>query len=422
MRLRHLFALLPLIAACGAMAEPDDYVDIARGKALVTAGDCVACHTAPGGAPFAGGLPLQTPFGVIMTPNITPDNATGIGSWSANDLARAMHEGRRRGGTYLYPAFPYPYYTKVSRADYTYLRALPAVTSSVNRSTLPFPFSIRLSMSGSNALFFTPGTFAADPKRSDEFNRGAYLAEGLGHCGACHTPFNAFGASKGSQYLQGNQIDNWMAPNITNDMDVSLRKWSVDDIVQYLKTGQTRFSLASGPMKDVIENSTSKMPDADLTAIAVYPRERGAAGSPPPMPLASSDPRMQAGEAIFTDTCSACHMRSGAGIEHMFPKLAGNVVATQRSSLADPHRHCRRAGGCDRRRPRCPRSAIVLMTTRWPRSSLMSATVGATPHHRCRPIPSGRCAAGSPAPRNSSAGSAPETWRNRLLCDVKHSL
>jgi hypothetical protein len=108
MRLRHLFALLPLIAAGGAMAEPDDYVDIARGKALVTAGDCVACHTAPGGAPFAGGLPLQTPFGVIMTPNITPDNATGIGSWSANDLARAMHEGRRRGGTYLHPAFPIP--------------------------------------------------------------------------------------------------------------------------------------------------------------------------------------------------------------------------------------------------------------------------------------------------------------------------
>jgi mono/diheme cytochrome c family protein len=333
MRLRHLFALLPLITAGGAVAEPDNYVDIARGKALVTAGDCVACHTAPGGTPFAGGLPLQTPFGVIMTPNITPDHATGIGNWSANDLARAMHEGRRPGGTYLYPAFPYPYYTKVSRADveaiYAYLRSLPAVTNSVNRNTLPFPFNIRLSMRGWNALFFTPGTFAADPRRSEEFNRGAYLAEGLGHCGACHTPFNAFGAGKAGQYLEGNQIDNWTAPNITNDMHAGLGKWSVDDIVQYLKTGQTRFSLASGPMKDVIENSTSKMPDADLKAIAVYLKERGAAGSPAPVPLASSDPRMQAGEAIFTDTCSACHMRSGAGVEHMFPKLAGNVVATQ---------------------------------------------------------------------------------------------
>lgn len=333
MWLRHLIALLPLIATGAAVAEPDNYVDIARGRALVTAGDCVACHTAPGGAPFAGGLALQTPFGVIMTPNITPDNATGIGSWSANDLARAMHEGRRPGGTYLYPAFPYPYYTKVAHADveaiYAYLRSLPAVANSVNRNTLPFPFNIRLSMSGWNALFFTPGTFAADPRRSDEFNRGAYLVEGLGHCGACHTPFNAFGASKADRYLQGNQIDNWTAPNITNDMHSGLGKWSTEDIVQYLKTGQTRFSLASGPMKDVIENSTSKMPDADLKAIAVYLKERGAAGSPAPVPLASSDPRMQAGGAIFTDTCSACHTRSGAGVEHLFPKLAGNVVATQ---------------------------------------------------------------------------------------------
>ena len=184
-------------------------------------------------------------------------------------------------------------------------------------------------MSGWNALFFTPGTFVADPRRSDEFNRGAYLVEGLGHCGACHTPFNAFGASKADRYLQGNQIDNWTAPNITNDMHSGLGKWSTEDIVQYLKTGQTRFSLASGPMKDVIENSTSKMPDADLKAIAVYLKERGAAGSPAPVPLASSDPRMQAGGAIFTDTCSACHTRSGAGVEHLFPKLAGNVVATQ---------------------------------------------------------------------------------------------
>src|ERR1700688_3815540 len=136
MRPRHLIALLPLIATGAAMAEPDNYVDIARGKALVTAGDCVACHTTKGGAPFAGGLALQTPFGAIMTPNITPDNATGIGSWSADDLARAMHDGRRPSGGYLYPAFPYPYYTKVTRADvdaiYTYSRTLPPVSNSVN--------------------------------------------------------------------------------------------------------------------------------------------------------------------------------------------------------------------------------------------------------------------------------------------------
>jgi mono/diheme cytochrome c family protein len=333
MRLRHLILLLPSLAVSGAKAEPDNYVDIVRGKALATVGDCVACHTVSGGQPFAGGLALQTPFGAIVTPNITPDVATGIGSWTADDFARAMHEGRRPGGTYLYPAFPYPYYTKVSRGDldaiYAYLRTLPPVENRVNRNTLPFPFNIRMSMMGWNMLFFTPGDFKPDPKRSDEFNRGAYLAEGLGHCGACHTPFNAFGASQDGKYLQGNQIDYWTAPNITNDPQAGLGKWSADDIVQYLKTGQTRTSLASGPMKDVIENSTSKMPDADLKAIAVYLKERGAAGPAAPAPLAASDPRMQTGEAIFVDTCSACHTRNGAGIEHMFPKLAGNVVTTQ---------------------------------------------------------------------------------------------
>ena len=333
LRLRHLILLLPLFAIGGATADPDSYVDVMRGKALAIAGDCVACHTAKGGAPFAGGLALQTPFGAIMTANITPDNGTGIGSWSADDFARAMHEGRRPGGTYLYPAFPFPYYTKVTRSDldalYAYLRTLPPVENRVSRNTLPFPFNIRMSMIGWNRLFFTPGEFKPDPKRSDEFNRGAYLVEGLGHCGACHTPFNAFGASKDDKYLQGNQIDNWTAPNITNDKQAGLGKWTVDDIVQYLKTGQTSFSLASGPMKDVIENSTSHMPDADLKAIAMYLKERGAAGPAAPAPLPASDPRMQVGEAIFVDTCAACHMRNGAGVERMFPKLAGNVVTTQ---------------------------------------------------------------------------------------------
>lgn len=331
--LRGALALVLLLGAERAIADPDTFADVERGKALATAGDCTACHTVPGGRRFAGGLALQTPFGVIMTPNITPDNATGIGSWSADDFARAMHEGRRPGGTFLYPAFPYPYYTKVTRKDldaiYAYLRSLAPVDNRVNRNTLPFPFNIRLSMVGWNALFFKPGAFVPDPKRSDEFNRGAYLVEGLGHCGACHTPFNAFGASKNERYLEGNQIDNWTVPNITNDPHVGLGKWSVDDIVQYLKTGQSPTGLASGPMKDVVENSTSKMPDADLKAIAVYLKERGAAGPSAPAPLPETDARMQVGQAIFVDSCAACHTRAGAGVEHMFPKLAGNVITTQ---------------------------------------------------------------------------------------------
>jgi mono/diheme cytochrome c family protein len=333
LRPRYLLALALWAMPSAALADSDNYVDVTRGKALVTAGDCVACHTAPGGTPFAGGLALQTPFGAIMTPNITPDNATGIGSWSADDFARAMHEGKRPGGTRLYPAFPYTYYTKVTRADsdaiFAYLRSLDPVSNTVNRNTLPFPFNIRSSMSAWNALFFTPGVFKPDPNKSEEFNRGAYLVEGLGHCGACHTPLNAFGANKSDKYLQGGQVDNWTAPNITNDARAGLGKWSVDDVVQYLKVGQARGVIASGPMKDVVENSTSKMSDADLKAMAVHLKERGATGSPAPSPVSADDGRMKVGEAIYVDTCSACHVRNGSGIEHVFPKLAGATIVAQ---------------------------------------------------------------------------------------------
>ena len=339
--MRSVIAFLALLAAAPALAEQDNYIDFNRGKALATAGDCVACHTAPGGQPFAGGLALQTPFGVIMTPNLTPDDATGIGRWSRDNFARAMHEGRRPDGVYLYPAFPYPYYTKVTRQDvdaiYDYLRTLTPVSNTVNRRTLPFPFNIRTAMWGWNTLYFTPGTFVPDPGRSEAFNRGAYLVEGLGHCGACHTPLNIFGANKAAQYLQGNPIDNWIAPNITNDPQAGLGNWSVDDIVHYLKNGQTRTSLASGPMKDVIENSTSKMPDADLKAMAVYLKERGAAGSPVPTPVPANDPQMVVGQAIFTDTCQACHAGDGSGVERLFPRLAGNAAVKQDDAASLVH-------------------------------------------------------------------------------------
>jgi len=332
-RFTGLIALSVSLAAGHAMADSDTYVDVMRGRELATIGDCVACHTAPGGVPFAGGLALQTPFGVILTPNITPDDATGIGRWTKDNFARAVHEGRRPDGNWLYPAFPYPYYTKVARQDvdaiYDYLRSLAPVSNRVNRNTLPFPFNIRTAMLGWNALFFTPGYFAPDPKRSEQFNRGAYLVEGLGHCGACHTPLNAFGANKADLFLQGNRIDDWTAPNITNDAQAGLGKWSVDEIVQYLRTGQTRTSLASGPMKDVVENSTSKMAETDLRAIAVYLKERGSAGPQAPAPLPASDPQMQVGAAIFLDTCSACHTSKGEGVEHIFPRLAGNAIVRQ---------------------------------------------------------------------------------------------
>ena len=330
---RAALALVGLLVASGVRAEPDDYVAVMKGRALATAGDCVACHTAPGGVPFAGGLGLETPFGTIMTPNITPDDGTGIGHWSAAEFAHAMHDGVRPGGSHLYPAFPYTYYTKLTRDDtdaiYAYLRTLPPAEHLVDRDTLPFPFDIRTAMLGWNAMFFTPGTFVADPQRSDEYNRGAYLVQGAGHCGACHTPFNALGANKASQFLEGNQVDHWTAPNITNDGRVGLGKWSIDDVVTYLRTGHNASTIASGPMAEVVAYSTSQMPEADLHAIAVYLKERGAAGSAAPAPVAADDPQMRVGEAVYIDTCSACHTRAGLGVVNIFPRLANNPIVQQ---------------------------------------------------------------------------------------------
>ena len=336
---RLSLALLGLIAAQAARADQDNYVEVVSGRALVTAGDCVSCHTAPGGAPFAGGLALATPFGRIMSANLTPDDATGSGGWTADDFARAMHEGIARDGSHLYPAFPYTAYTRITRPDldamFAYLRTVPTVSNNVDRDTLGFPFNIRAAMAGWNALYFTPGTFAPDPQRSDEFNRGAYLVEGLGHCGTCHTPMNNFGANKSAEFLQSNQIDNWTAPNLTADARLGVGGWSVEEIVAYLRTGQTANTIASGPMAEVITRSTALMPVADLHAIATFLKERGAAGAPAPQAIVASDARMQAGAAIFIDTCAACHTPQGAGITHLFPRLAGNpsVVQTDPTSL-----------------------------------------------------------------------------------------
>jgi mono/diheme cytochrome c family protein len=325
-------ALALLLLGLAASARAEDAL-VARGRALATAGDCVACHTAPGGGNFAGGLGLETPFGIIRTANLTPDKATGIGTWSGDDFARAMAEGVRPDGKRLYPAFPYPYYARVSREDvdaiYAYLRTLPPVANAVDRDTLPFPYSMRGLMRGWNLLFFSGKPFVADPKRSSDYNRGAYLVEGLGHCGACHTPLNRFGANKGSSYLQSNRISGWTAPNITADARLGIGAWSIEDIVTYLRTGANTTNLASGPMAEVVTHSTSQMPIEDLRAIAVYLKERGGTGEAAPAPVAAGDPAMLVGQAIFVDTCAACHGRDGGGVSGLFPRLAGNPVVQQ---------------------------------------------------------------------------------------------
>lgn len=329
---------LAAIAAAGAAyaatssVNTQDFKQIEHGRQLATAGDCAGCHTLPGsGHDFAGGLSIETPFGNLLASNITPDAATGIGAWSDDEFVNALTRGTGRNGTHLYPAMPYTSYTKLSRDDAlairAYLKTVPAVHNAVKSNQLPFPFNVRASLTGWDALFFKPGAFKPVPNKSAEWNRGAYLVEGLAHCGTCHTPKNALGADEGGQRLQGYALQGWFAPNITNDDRLGLGTWTADDIAEYLKTGHNRFSAASGPMGDVITHSTSQMPDADLHAIATYLKDQPAQQEK--APAAADAATVKTGGRIYADECSGCHGRDGKGTPGLFPALAGSPAVRQ---------------------------------------------------------------------------------------------
>jgi mono/diheme cytochrome c family protein len=325
--MHRLAALALALWAIGAAAEPL-HSAIERGRYLAAAGDCAACHTADGGKPFAGGRAIPTPFGTIYSTNITPDKDTGIGNWTEEEFYRAMREGIRADGKHLYPAFPYPWYTKLTRADIdsikAFLDALPPVRQANRDTGLPWPFSVREVMTGWNALYFKKGEYRPDPQLSPEWNRGAYLVEGLGHCGACHTPKNFAGAVKTSHRLEGGYGENWYATSLTNDVRDGIGGWSVDEIAQYLKTGQNAKGAATGPMAEVIEHSTQHLTEADLRAIAIYLKSvpgQGEGGAP-----ATDKDRLARGEGLYLDQCSGCHMQDGAGQPHVFPPLKGNAV------------------------------------------------------------------------------------------------
>jgi mono/diheme cytochrome c family protein len=324
-------AALTLSATAASAAElPFDR--IANGSYQAVLGDCAGCHTLPGGAPFAGGVVLDTPFGKLVAPNITPDAETGIGNWSQADFRNAMKNGVGHNGVRLYPAMPYPAYTKMSDRDvadlWAYLRTVAPVKNDVVSNQLPFPFNIRLLMAGWNWLNFKPADYKADPAKSAEWNRGAYIVQGAGHCATCHSPKTALGADKDSEFLKGAVLQDWLAPKITNAPREGLEQWSVDDVTAYLKTGANRFDIASGPMAEVVTNSTAKMTDADLRAIAVYLKDLPGE-APKATPVAASDPGMKAGAAIYAGTCSACHGLNGEGQPQLFPTLAGNALIQQ---------------------------------------------------------------------------------------------
>jgi mono/diheme cytochrome c family protein len=323
--------LVAIKSVVATMPDSQEFDQIERGRYLVIAGDCITCHTVfDGGKSFAGGRAIETPFGNIVSPNITPDRDTGIGAWTDDEFDNAVRRGIRPNGARLYPAMPFTAYTMMSRADVVamraYLKTLPPVHNEVVTNLLPFPFNIRASMQVWNALYFTDGEFRADPQKSAEWNRGAFLVQGPGHCAACHTPKSFLGGDKTSEYLRGSNLQGWFAPDITNDARTGLGHWSASDVATYLKTGHNRVTAATGPMAEVVTYSTSRMTDSDLAAITTY--LKSVPGQPDnPTAVAASDPVMVAGQAIYRDQCSACHSLDGRGVPQLFPSLADSSLA-----------------------------------------------------------------------------------------------
>ena len=303
----------------------DQYNLVEKGRYLATVGDCTACHTLPGKPLFSGGVVLDTPFGKLLGANITPDSVTGIGRWSFDDFQDVMSKGHGLDGKLLYGAMPYTAYTKVLREDnqaiWAYLQTVDAIDNKVETNQLPFPFNVRTSLIGWNLLNFKEGEFKPRGDKSDQWNRGAYLVEGLGHCGTCHTPKGLTGGDKNKQFLAGANLQGWVAPNITAQSHEGIGQWSEKDIVEDLKTGAKRFDIASGPMAEEVEHSSQQWKDEDLMAVAVYLKD-GAKLAEVPKALAATDARMVTGKAIYADRCSACHASNGEGAEHVFPKLA----------------------------------------------------------------------------------------------------
>lgn len=326
MALAVQLAVFSGIAAAPASAGEQSFEQVQRGKALVDAGDCVACHTQDQKKPFAGGRPIKTPFGTLYSPNITPDRETGIGAWSDEDFYRAMHEGVGPDGARLYPAFPYPYFTKMKHDDIlairAYLNTLEPISSPRPENKLQWPLNHRIFMRGWDTLFFKSGTFTPKADKSDEWNCGAYLVEGPGHCGACHTPKNFLGADKAAEALDGGKLQNWFAPNLTNDQHLGVGSWTADEIAEYLKTGRNVHSGAAALMSEVVRDLTSKMSDSDLHAIAIYLKDvNGTSRTSSNVDQSANN----TGRTIYTDSCSGCHRSNGSGVPHMFPPLAKNA-------------------------------------------------------------------------------------------------
>jgi mono/diheme cytochrome c family protein len=302
---------------------------IERGAYLALAGNCAACHTQRAGATYAGARGIATPFGTVYSSNLTPDLKTGIGAWSASDFWRALHNGRSRDGRLLYPAFPYPNLTQVTREDsdaiYAFLRTQPAVAQANRAHELRFPYDSQIALAAWRALYFRPSVFEPDAERSVQWNRGAYLVRGLGHCMACHESRNALGAPQGEFGLHGGLMPqtHWYAPSLASDNEAGVAHWTIDDVVALLKTGTSTHGSVLGPMAEVVLRSTQHLNDTDLESIAVYLKALAQHGASRPDPAV-----MQRGEDIYKNRCADCHGAKGQGARGAYPALAGNRRVT----------------------------------------------------------------------------------------------
>lgn len=301
------------------------------GAYLAAAGDCVACHTDAGGQPFAGGRAIATPFGTVYSTNITPDAGTGIGSWSREEFARAMHQGRSKDGRLLSPAFPYPNFTKMARADvdaiFDFLRSVPAVSRPNTPQSLRFPYNTQAALGAWRLLFFRAGRFQAEPHRGAEWNRGAYLVQALGHCDACHAERNLFGAVSHSLDLGGGLIpmQNWYAPPLASGAAPRLK---AEEIVTLLRSGISPRATAMGPMAEVVFRSTSHLSAADAGAIAAYLQSLPAGEGSKKRVLRPDPDSLARGAVVYGESCAQCHGDQGEGAYPAYPALAGNPSVT----------------------------------------------------------------------------------------------
>ena len=340
---KAMFGALALLCAASAARADETAPPASRGEYLARAGDCVACHSVPGGKAFAGGLKMGTPLGAIYSTNITPDRQTGIGDYTLADFDNALRRGIAKDGHRLYPAMPYPSYAKLTDADVKalydfFMKQVPAVHEANKKSEIAWPWNMRWPLTIWDAVFTSGGAYVDKSGHDAAWNRGAYLVQGLGHCGACHTARGFAWQEKAlddssSDYLSGAELDAWYAPDLRGNPRVGLGGWSKADIVAFLKDGHNKHATAFGSMIDVVNNSTPYLSDDDLNAVAEYlkslpaaSQETAVAYNDATTTALRSGHAKEPGASVFTGTCANCHGFDGKGFAPYMPPLAGNAV------------------------------------------------------------------------------------------------